>query len=114
MGNLLSFLYYKTSSPLTSQARLCIQGEIGKEDFRGFPGCNRLPKTMSWIHLGSRNALMYPRNWAGYYRGLAAPKPDGLAGYALCLTQTYLNLGATFSASNRTELITRSYGIRPP
>jgi len=57
---------------------------------------------------------MYPSNWASHYRRLVAPTPDGLAGYALCLPQTYLHLGATFSASNRTELITRSYGIRPP
>ena len=39
--------------------------------------------------------------------GLAAPKPDGPAGYALCLTQTYLNFGATFSVSSLTEWITR-------
>ena len=29
---------------------------------------------------------------------------------SLCLKQIYLNFGATFSVSNRTELMTRSYG----
>jgi len=113
-GTGLVFCLRRTIHPGISQIGLYTQGEIGKEYFRGVPVCNRLRKTMSLIHLGSRNVLMYPRNWAGHYWGLAAPKLDGLAAYALCLTQPYLNLGATFSVSNRTELITRSYGIRPP